>query len=328
MSKKNRTRMPSQIGPAIASVLMEPQFAECRKSADLKKIWKEVAGDFIASNTSVNDFKNGVITIFTKASAFAFQLKSLKAGYISAMNAKCPGLSITEIYFKVGRVTEDVRKKTHVEEIIERAREEELAHYNIENIEIPADVEAAIKDFVNTLNISDEKLLEKTLEITRNIYKVSQYKKRNGFIECKICDFLHEAAKNSDGLCDYCKTRMEKTLSACRARIIEKPHESYEKFSEFYPDIKYREFNFVKQLEIERIKKDLAGLIEKYIREETREIFTMVEKSVRTAMSLSENENYFEVSEFGEKKLQRIADVLGPNARTVFAKGMFLSKIF
>ncbi len=309
----------------------------------VKKIWQDISGDFIHSNTAVTSLKDGVLVITAASSPFLFHLRSAKKTYIEQINKRVNGALVTEIFYKIGSLKRfDQEKKTMFDEIRDYAKNNHVMFYEIENIEIPDDVLSSINDFTASLKINDAELCEKITGAAKVIYKVTQYKKRNGYIECAMCaslyfkresgcgasaaDGIEDNYYGSDNTCEYCRFKLAKMMSGSIKRVLEYPWEDYESHSAKCPDIKFKEFEYIKKREFDRVKTEVETLIRKFIMSESAEIFSELNQKIRLALSLHENYNYFEVKEFGGDRLDLMAAVLGPNARAVYARGAMAVK--
>lgn len=317
------------LGAVIGRILGQPQYVELKKFDDIKVLWREIAGGFIADNTRVDGVSNGVMTVTAGSSAFVFELKSMKNGYVAEYAKRAPGAGIRDIFFRFGDVRAKKAPPTHVEELLERAAETERYISGLDAIEIPADVEESIRGFVDSLGVSDEGLREKMASVSRSLYRVTRYKKEHGYVECGLCGFLFEpGTAGADGeLCTYCDVRMKHGLSASRKRILEKPWEDYAAYERSDPGVKPREFEYIRKKEIAAIRAELDRLIVIYVSDERRETFAEIDRLVRRAMSFNDSEDYSSIKEFGEARMARIAAVLGPNVRSVFARGTLISKL-
>ena len=320
---------PEILGEIINIIINKPEYDELKKFDNIKKAWREASGDFISSNTILRGFQNGVLLIFVKASAFVFELNTLKARYIASLRKALPSYGISDIFFKVGSLADFSQKSpdTVVDELLYKVKENEVMFYNIENIEVPEDVKASINLFIDSINYSDPELKQKAYNVSIIVYKVNQYKKRNGYIECKVCSglFLDETKKSD--ICIYCADRLKHSLKINKMAIIEKPWESYDIHSSRYPDISFLEYSYIKNCELDIIKKEMDELILQYVHSESSEIFKNIDQKVRTAISLSQSKNYFEMNEPGNEFLNLINQVLGQNVKAVYARGLFLSKM-
>lgn len=325
-----------KIGGVIEGYIKgECLFTRHRDVYEIKKAWPKIAGDFISSNTSIVSLNEGVLIINATASPFLFHLSSFKKKYLNDINSMFPQLAVKEIFFKVGKINSgEAVEKCRTEEIIEQAKCDEIKSYNIENIEIAEDALSSIKDFVSSLNISDCELKEKILNAAKTIYKITQYKKRNGYVECDMCSSLflvktQNAGKNDiiiNGCCEYCLFKIKTELKKSVLRIKERPWENYEIHVKDFTDVDFREFEYIRKIEFKRAKENVEELIRRYVTEETEESFVLLDENIRRALSLHEHRNYYEVVSFGEKGLDLIANILGPNARAVFARGSMISR--
>ncbi|MEZ7892906.1 MAG: DUF721 domain-containing protein [Candidatus Wallbacteria bacterium] len=320
---------PEVLGEIINDIINKPEYNELKKFDNIKKAWCEVCGDFISSNTIVRGFQNGVLLILAKASAFVFELNTLKKRYIASIRKALPSYGINDIFFKVGSAADFSQKAPDIviDELLYRVKENEVMFYNIDNIEVPDDVKNGINLFIDSINYSDPELKQKAYNVSIIVYKVNQYKKRNGYIECKVCSglFLDETKKSD--ICVYCSDRLKHSLKMNKTAILEKPWEGYETHSSFYPDISFLEYSYLKNREIDRLKKEMDELILQYVRSESADIFRIIDNKIRTALCLSQSRNYFEANDCGGEFLDLISKVLGQNVKAVYARGMFLSKM-
>ncbi len=313
-----------------------PESSRYRDFESVKKIWNDISGDFICSNTALTSLKNNILTITAVATPFLFHLNSYKKTYINQINEKAGRIIVADIFYKIGPLKKEAAQKTMFDELNEYARHNEIIFYEIENIEIPDAVIASINDFTASLNIKDAELAAKITGAAKVIYKVTQYKKRNGFIECAMCASLYEKkddcrrqAPDSDAendICQYCGFKLDNMMHGPVKRIIEFPWENYEAHSAVFPEVKFKEFEYIKKKEFIRAKARTDELVRKFILSESMEDFTALDVQIRLAMSLYENRNYFEIKEFGAAGLDSIAAVLGTNARSVFARGSMIIK--
>ncbi len=308
----------------------------------VKKIWQDISGDYIYSNTAVTSLKDGVLVITAASSPFLFHLRSAKKSYIEQINKRVNGTIVTEIFYKIGSLKRfDEEKKTMFDEIRDYAKDNQVMFYEIENIEIPDDVLSSINDFTASLKISDRELCEKITGAAKVIYKVTQYKKRNGYLECAMCaslyfksdygggaaaDGIEDNYDGADNTCQYCRFKLAKMMSGAVKRVLEYPWEDYESHSAKCPDTKFKEFDYIKKREFGRVKTEVEALIKKFIMSESAETFAELNQKIRLALSLYESYNYFEVKEFGRERLDLMAAVLGPNARAVYARGAMAIK--
>jgi hypothetical protein len=305
----------------------------------VKKIWQDISGDFIYSNTAVTSLKDGVLVITAASSPFLFHLRSAKKSYIEQINKRVNNALVTEIFYKIGSLKRPEEKKTMFDEIRDYAKDNQVMFYEIENIEIPDEVLSSINDFTASLKISDAELCEKITGAAKVIYKVTQYKKRNGYIECAMCASLYYkrtydcggAAGNEYNYygadtCEYCRFKLAKMMSGAVKMVLEYPWDDYESHAAKCPDTKFKEFEYIKKREFCRVKTEVEVLIKKFIMSESAETFEELNLKIRLALSLYESYNYFEVKEFGQTRLDLMAAVLGPNARAVYARGAMAVK--
>jgi len=307
----------------------------------VKKIWQDISGDFIYSNTAVTSLKDGVLVITAASSPFLFHLRSAKKSYIEQINERIGAGFLTEIFYKIGSLKRPIEKKTMFDEIKDYAANNQVMFYEIENIEIPDDVLSSINDFIVSLKIIDAELCEKIMDAAKVIYRVTQYKKRNGYVECAMCASLYykdaavsggvEMAENRHDWCQadtchYCRFKLSKMMAGAIERVINYPWEHYELHAAKCPETKFKEFEYIKKRQLVLVKSEVEILIKKYIISESAETFAELDRKVRQALSLHGSYNYFEVKEFGRDRLDLMAAVLGPNARAVYARGAMAVK--
>lgn len=318
-----------------------PAAAGQRDTAAVKKIWRDIAGDFIGSNTAITSLKDGNLTITARATPFLFHLRSAKKNYISQINERLRPGAVKEIFYRIGTVKTEAEETTVFDEIRQSAKRDEVMFYEVENIEVPDDVVSSIVDFVASLKITDAELAEKMINAAKTIYRVTQYKKRHGYVECSVCSALYyrRSAAAEDGreeafgpgggdadTCDYCGFRLSKMMPGVIKRIVEYPWENYEAHTVKFPDTKFREFEYIRKRELEKVKREVEDLVKKFVMSEAPEDFAKLDSKIRLAMSFYENINYFEIKEFGAARLDKMAAVLGPNARAAFTRGAMVAK--
>jgi hypothetical protein len=319
-------------------VNQSPAAAGQRDTAAVKKIWLDIAGDFIGSNTAITSLKDGNLTITARATPFLFHLRSAKKNYISQINERLRSGAVKEIFYRIGSVKTEAEETTLFDEIRQSVKRDEVMFYEVENIEIPGDVVSSINDFVASLKIADAELVEKMITAAKTIYRVTQYKKRHGYVECAVCSALYykrgaapedgreEAGGGDADTCQYCGFRLSKMMSGVIKRIVEYPWENYEAHTVKFPDTKFREFEYIRKREFGSVKREVEDLVKKFVMSEAPEDFAKLDSKIRLAMSLYENVNYFEVREFGAARLDKMAAVLGPNARAAFTRGAMVAK--
>ena len=324
-------------GIAQRHVDESPAAAGQRDTAAVKKIWRDIAGDFIGSNTAITSLKDGNLTITARATPFLFHLRSAKKNYISQINERLRPGAVKEIFYRTGAVKTEAEETTMFDEIRQSVKRDEVMFYEVENIEVPEDVVSSIVDFVASLKLTDAELAEKMINAAKTIYRMTQYKKRHGYVECAVCSALYyrRSAAAEDGreesgggadTCDYCEFRLSKMMAGVIKRIAEYPWENFEAHTVKFPDTKFREFEYIRKREFARVKIEVEELVKKFVMSEAPEDFAKLDSKIRLAMSLYENVNYFEIKEFGAARLDRMAAALGPNARAAFTRGAMVAK--
>ncbi len=309
-----------------------PAAGQYRDINEIKKMWPDISGDFISSNTAVTSFKDGNLVITAASTPFLFHLRSAKKNYISSINQRLGYNAVKEIFYKIGVIRREADiKPSMFDEIRDYAKKNEVMFYSIENVEIPDDVQASINDFVASLDIKDVELCKKIESAAKVIYKVTQYKKRNGYVECAMCSSLYDKtivseAREAQDVCEYCRFKLSRSLGAAVKRITSNPWENYEAHTLKCPDTGFREFEYIRKREFMRVKEEVDGLVKKFIMSESAEVFKELDYKIRLALCLYETQNYFEVKEFGAGRLEIMAAALGPNARAVYARGSLAVK--
>ncbi|HOD40959.1 MAG TPA: DciA family protein [Candidatus Wallbacteria bacterium] len=312
-----------------------PAAGQYRDINEIKKMWPDISGDFICSNTAVTSLKDGNLIITAASTPFLFHLRSAKKNYINTINQRLGYNAVKEIFYKIGVIRRETDNKPSMfDEVRDYAKKNEVMFYSIENVEIPDDVQASINDFVASLNIKDSDLCEKIEGAAKVIYKVTQYKKRNGYAECAMCSSLYDKtivsdtqeASGDNGVCEYCRFKLSRSLGAAVKRITANPWENYEAHTLKCPDTGFREFEYIRKREFMRVKEEVDGLVKKFIMSESAEVFKELDYKIRLALCLYETQNYFEIKEFGAGRLEIMAAALGPNARAVYARGALAVK--
>lgn len=315
-----------------------PAAAAMRDLEAVKKIWRDIAGDFICSNTSIASLRDGALTITAIATPFLFHLRSAKVNYIEQINARLRPGAVREIFYRIGPVKGEAAEESGLfEEARAIAKRGDITSFEIENIEVPSEVISSINDFVGSLKTGDAELDSKIAAAAVTIYKVTQYKKRHGYVECAVCSSLYfkrseadNEARGAAGLpndaCEYCGFRITRMMAPAARRINERPWENFEAHSAAFPDTKFREFEYIRKREFEKARDEVDGLVKRFVMSEAPEDFAKLDRAIRLAMSLHGSFNYFEVKEFGPAKLDLMAELLGPNARAAFARGAMVAK--
>lgn len=300
----------------------------------IKKIWFEINGDLVKTHTFPFTLKDETLIVKVSNPPLLFYLNSTKSEYINKINEFLKQKVIKNIIYKISDLpNKDLDEKLSnslIDKIKNQVKEEKIRLYEINNIEIPKDVMVSIDDFIRSLNIRDNNLSEKIKSATCTIYKVMQYKKRHGYVECVICSTLFKPSNKTndfENICEYCNLKLTHNLKKSYEHIVKNPWENYETHALKYPDITYKEFEYLKNKELKKIKLEVENLLKKYVMTEKIEDFKELDYKVRYVMSLHEEKNYFEIKEFGEVYLNKIAQVLGVNTKNIFARGNIINKL-
>lgn len=312
----------------IAGLIGQEKFESQRALEVIKKAWKEISGDFIRSNTRVVSFENGVLKISARTGAFVFQLKSMKEQYISGLNRLSAPFKIRDIEFRAGKLLPDSASPGPARPDVTRddVPGDEGYFDDIENIEVPDDVMASIKAFIESVGFSDGEIREKALRATVDFYRIGQAKRKAGYVECGVCRVLFKPA-GERGVCSGCVTRLRSALVSNRRRIVTLPQESYEEHAANLPGISFGEYSFIREEEFARARMEAESFGRQYISSEDGEIFKKLSSAVRLGLSLRSFRNYLTADKFSDDDIKAIGDHFGPATKAVFIRGMLVAKI-
>ena len=87
------------IKESLIEVLGEEKLKPAFEKGNISNLWQECVGSTIGENTTIKNFKNGVLTIKTKTSVWRNELLFQKTDIIKKINLKLDKNKIKDIRF-------------------------------------------------------------------------------------------------------------------------------------------------------------------------------------------------------------------------------------
>jgi predicted nucleic acid-binding Zn ribbon protein len=87
------------IKESLVEVLGEEKLKTALEKGNISNLWKECVGPTIGENTTIRNFKNGILTIKTKTSVWRNELLFQKTDIIKKINLKLDKNKIKDIRF-------------------------------------------------------------------------------------------------------------------------------------------------------------------------------------------------------------------------------------
>jgi len=87
------------IKESLVDVLGEEKLKPALETGNMSNLWQECVGSTIGENTTIKNFKNGILTIKTKTSVWRNELLFQKTDIIKKINLKLDKNKIKDIRF-------------------------------------------------------------------------------------------------------------------------------------------------------------------------------------------------------------------------------------
>lgn len=174
----------------------------------LFSLWPEVVGVRFKKNTKAIKINGKVLTVATKSSTVTQELSMFKADILKKLETMTKNLDIKieEIIFNNKIWNEVTQKAEKTQEVEYRRYLPAPTDFDIEQIEIPQNIQADIeKSFINTQNLSEE-IKEKITKTIINDIKRQIWRKERNYPLCSKCfvpmDYIEEG---QESICPVCK---------------------------------------------------------------------------------------------------------------------------
>ena len=117
-----RDSFPSPVNEVLGRVFSRRGIVRKMKEMKLLKLWTEVVGEEIDRHTAPFVIRKGKLFVKVDNSGWLAQLTYLKDKIISELNKKQPGKPIKDIYFRLGEIKKDKRRKVRASYSLDRVK--------------------------------------------------------------------------------------------------------------------------------------------------------------------------------------------------------------
>jgi len=226
------------------------------KESILKSSWSEVVGE-MAKKSAPLYIKEGVLFSVVEGSVFLQHMNMNKNNYIVNANKLLKGNYITDMRFKVGKISlEDyfLEKEHGVEEI--------------EKIDLSAEEIIDIKKSCS--DIADEELRDRIIHLKEEALKREKTLLKKGFKKCSLCGNIYDRSEGK--ICRICRNKKEKETEEKVFKVFtQNPYISYEEIEKKLPNLSKDDYKGYKAKKLDKIYRKAYFLIVEKKEEEAEE---------------------------------------------------------
>lgn len=197
------TRLDGALKQAMERLQLEPVLREARALT----LWPEVVGRQLAAATRAENVRDGVLSIVTRTSAWAFELTFHKERILKALNGRLGRGVVRDIRFRVG--CPDEPEPPPSPEPIPDARE--LAG-------LPLSDESAARIAASVAGHADPELRDRVAEALAAEERRAAWLQAHGYRPCARCGALHRGSAPD---CPACRREIRQRERAARSKETE-----------------------------------------------------------------------------------------------------------
>lgn len=208
------------------------------KESILKARWSEVVGE-MAKKSTLLYLKEGIIYSVVEGPAFIQHMSMSKSRYIKNANEILEGTYITDIKFKLGKIS--------LEEFFldEEVSEEEVGDVKLD----PQELEEIRR---SSQDIEDGSIRERIIHLKEEALKRDKYLSLKGYRKCRKCGSFYQ--NTSGSVCSICENKLDKTREEKVFKIFsEDPYAGYEELKAQLPQLTREEYKRYKQRKLDKI---------------------------------------------------------------------------